>query len=114
MNCWASRRTLVDMAQVKSATAAGTRRSRTGRLAFRVDNQTKSLIEQAANLEHRSLTDYCLAVVSEAARRTIRQHETLTLSARDRATFFDVLMQPREPNKRLGRAFEAERRRVAP
>ncbi len=101
------------MAPVSSAPSRTTRRSRTGRLAFRVDDHTKSLIEQAASLEHRSLTDYCLAVVSEAARRTIRQHETLTLSARDRAAFFDVLMQPREPNERLGRTFAAERRRVA-
>jgi uncharacterized protein (DUF1778 family) len=101
------------MAQVKPARSQPAKRSRTGRLAFRVDDQTKSLIAQAANLEHRSLTDYCLAVVSEAAWRTIRQHDTLTLSARDRAAFFDVLMQPREPSERLGRAFAAERRRVA-
>jgi uncharacterized protein (DUF1778 family) len=101
------------MAQVKSATTGVIKRSRTGRLAFRVDNQTKSLIERAANLEHRSLTDYCLAVVSEAARRTIGQHETLNLSVRDRAAFFDVLTKPREPSERLGRAFAAERRRVA-
>jgi uncharacterized protein (DUF1778 family) len=59
------------MAQVKSTTSGMIKRCRTGRLAFRVDDQTKSLIEQAANLEHRSLTDYCQAVVSEAARRTI-------------------------------------------
>ncbi len=101
------------MAQVRSAPSSSLRRSRTGRLAFRVDDDTRSLIEQAANLEHRSLTDYCLTVMSEAARRTLRQHEALTLSAQDRAAFFDVLMHPREPNERLGRAFAAERRRVA-
>jgi uncharacterized protein (DUF1778 family) len=102
------------MAQVKAAASDTTARSRTGRLGFRVDDETKSLIARAANLEHRSLTDYCLAVVSEAARRTIGQHETLTLSERDRAVFFDTLMKPREPGERLGRAFAAERRRVAP
>lgn len=101
------------MAQARSATASMTKRTRTGQLAFRVDHQTKSLIERAASLEHRSLTDYCLAVVSEAARRTIGQHETLNLTVQDRAVFFDVLMQPHEPIEQLGRAFAAERRRVA-
>jgi uncharacterized protein (DUF1778 family) len=101
------------MAQVKSTPSHTVRRSRIGRLGFRVDDETKSLIARAANLEHRSLTDYCLAVVSEAARRTIGRHETLTLSERDRAAFFDVLMKPREPGERLGRAFAAERRHIA-
>jgi uncharacterized protein (DUF1778 family) len=102
------------MAQVKSTPSRTIRRSRTARVGFRVDEQTKSLIARAAELEHRSVTDYCLAVVSEAARRSIGQPDTLTLSERDRSAFFDILMNPREPSGRLSRAFAAERRRLAP
>ena len=51
------------------------------RLGFRLDEQTKDLIERAAaHLESRKLTDFCVAALSDAARRTIAEHETLMLS----------------------------------
>ena len=47
------------------------RRHREERLGFRVDEHTKALIERAAQLERRKLTDYCMTALTEAARRTI-------------------------------------------
>lgn len=93
---------------------AAPRGLREERLGFRVDEPTKELVERAAALEGRSLTDYCLTALSEAARQTISRHETLILSDRDRQAFFDALMNPPEPPERLQRAFEHERGRVAP
>jgi uncharacterized protein (DUF1778 family) len=90
------------------------RGSRAERLGFRLDRRTKGLIERAAKLEHRKLTDFCVSALSDAARRTIEQHQTVTLSDRDRAVFFEVLVNPPKPSERLDRAFAAERRRVAP
>jgi uncharacterized protein (DUF1778 family) len=86
--------------------------ARDGRLGFRVDEQTKQLIERAAYLEGRKLTDYCLTALAGAARRTIAEHETLTLSERDRKAFFDALIAPPEPNARLKRAFAEHKRRT--
>jgi uncharacterized protein (DUF1778 family) len=86
--------------------------TRAGRLGFRVDEHTKQLIERAAHLERRKLTDYCLAALTEAARRTIAEHETLTLSERDRKAFFDALIDPPEPAERLKRAFAEHKRRT--
>ena len=83
------------------------------RLGFRVDGHTKELIEHAAQLERRKLTDFCLAALTDAARRTITQHETLVLSERDRQTFFDVLTNPPPANERLKRALVAHRRRLS-
>ena len=45
------------------------------RLGFRVDEPTKALIERAAQLERRKLTDFCMTALTEAARRTIAEHE---------------------------------------
>jgi uncharacterized protein (DUF1778 family) len=87
--------------------------ARVERLGFRVDEHTKELIERAAHLEHRKLTDYCLAALTEAARRTIAEHETLTLSERDRKAFFDTLINPPEPAERLKRAMAEHKRRIA-
>jgi uncharacterized protein (DUF1778 family) len=88
------------------------RRARAERIGFRVDQHTKALIERAARLERRKLTDFCVATLSEAARRTIAGHETLVLSERDRMAFFDALANPPEPNGRLRRAFAEHKRRV--
>jgi uncharacterized protein (DUF1778 family) len=88
------------------------RRHREERLGFRVDEHTKALIERAAQLERRKLTDYCMTALTEAARRTIAEHETLVLSERDRTVFFDTLVNPPAPNERLERAFAEHKRRV--
>ena len=90
------------------------RRLREERLGFRVDEPTKALIERAAQLERRKLTDFCMTALTDAARRTIAEHETLVLSETDRAAFFEALANPPEPNDRLRRAFAEQRRRVTP
>jgi uncharacterized protein (DUF1778 family) len=96
------------------ATAAKRDRQLRGeRLGFRVDEPTKALIERAARLERRKLTDFCMTALMEAARRTIAGHETIVLSDRDRAVFFDTLANPPAPNQRLRRAFAEHKRRVA-
>lgn len=86
--------------------------NREERLGFRLNRQTKGLIERAARLEGRKVTEFCVSALAETARRTIEQHETLVLSEADRKVFFDVLMTPPPANERLERAFEAARRRV--
>ena len=86
--------------------------TRDDRLGFRLDGQTKGLIEQAARLERRKVSDFCLAAITEAARRTIAAHETLTMSEHDRAAFFAALTDPPEPGERLARAVAEHGRRV--
>ncbi|MCX7329637.1 MAG: DUF1778 domain-containing protein [Hyphomicrobiales bacterium] len=50
--------------------------------------------------------------MTDAARRTIAEHETLSLSERDRAAFFEALINPPAPNERLARAFAEHGRRI--
>ena len=89
------------------------RRVRGARLGFRVDAHTKRLVERAATLERRSLTDFCLTVLTQATHAVIQRHEQMTLSARDREAFFDALTHPPRPNARLKRAFRAASKRIA-
>ena len=86
---------------------------RAERVGFRIDRETKELIERAANFEHRKVTDFCVTALANAARRTIAEHETLVLSEEERRAFFDLLTNPPKPGKRLARAFAEHRRRVA-
>ena len=87
--------------------------TRAERLGFRVDRETKALIERAANFERRKVSDFCVATLANAARRTIAEHETLVLSEEERRAFFDLLINPPQPSKRLARAFAEHKRRVA-
>ena len=75
------------------------------RVSFRVDAQTKALIDQAAALQHRSLADFCLATLADAAHKTIAAHQSPTLAHSDRAVFFDMLATPPASSDRLRRAF---------
>jgi uncharacterized protein (DUF1778 family) len=54
-----------------------------------------------------------MTALTEAARRTIAQHEMLVLSDQDRAVFFETLVNPPAPNERLRAAFEEHKRRIA-
>src|SRR5579859_2391434 len=89
------------------------RRLRGERFGFRVDESTNALIERAAQIEGRKLTDFCMTALTETARRTIAAHETIVLSDRDSAAFFDTPVNPPAPNDQLGRAFAEHRPRVA-
>ena len=89
-------------------------RARAERLETRVSEEQKSLIERAAALQGRTLTDFVLTSVQEAALRAIAEHETLVLSERDRAVFFDALVNPLAPSERLQRAFADHKHRVVP
>jgi len=97
----------------KQAVKEAPRVNRVERLGFRIDEETKDLIERAAHLTRRKVSDFCVTALADTARRTIAEHETLVLSDRDRAAFFDALINPPEPSERLIRAFDEHRRRVA-
>jgi uncharacterized protein (DUF1778 family) len=87
--------------------------NRDERLGFRLDEETKGLIERAAYLSRRKVSDFCVTALTETARRTIAEHETLALSDRDRAAFFDSLINPPKPSPRMVRALAEHKRRVA-
>jgi uncharacterized protein (DUF1778 family) len=54
---------------------------RVERLGFRLDEATKDLIERAAHLSRRKVSEFCVTALADTARRTIAEHETLVLSA---------------------------------
>jgi uncharacterized protein (DUF1778 family) len=87
--------------------------NRVERLGFRLDEDTKNLIERAAYLSRRKVSDFCVTALTDTARRTIAEHETLVLSDRDRKAFFAALINPPEPSERLLRALAEHKRRVA-
>jgi uncharacterized protein (DUF1778 family) len=78
--------------------------ARSERLEARVTRELKQLIEQAAELEGRSITDFIVASTQAAARQVIQERELLKLGARDREVFVQALMNPPKPNEKLRQA----------
>ena len=76
-------------------------RARAERLEARVTADQKSLIEHAAALQGRTVTDFVLTSVQEAARRTIEEHQRLDLTMRDSQAFVEALIDPKPVNDRL-------------
>lgn len=79
------------------------------RLETRVSAEEKALLQRAANLENRSVTDFIRSSAHAAAKETVRRHETMTLSAHESAAFIEALMNPPDPGVRLRAAGQAHR-----
>jgi uncharacterized protein (DUF1778 family) len=76
-------------------------RVRGERLETRVTAEQKNLIERAAALQGRTVTDFVLTSVQDAAKRAIEEHSQLALSVRDSEAFVDALLKPKSVNERL-------------
>jgi uncharacterized protein (DUF1778 family) len=87
------------------------RRQNTTRLDFRLTRELKELIEQAACVTGQSVSDFALSVLTENARRVLREHSTRVLSNRDRDRFLAMLDEG-EPNEALKKAARRYRKRI--
>jgi uncharacterized protein (DUF1778 family) len=86
--------------------------ARTARLEARITPEQKDLFLKAAALTGRSLSDFVVASAYESAARTVRDHEAMTLSARDRQVFVAALLKPPAPGARLRKAAQRYKRRT--
>ena len=87
------------MANAVSGASRG--RARAERLETRVTAEQKNLIERAAALQGRTLTDFVLTSLQDAARRAIEERQRLELSVRGSEAFVDALLNPKPVNDRL-------------
>jgi uncharacterized protein (DUF1778 family) len=84
------------------------------RLEARVSADTKALLQEAASLQGRSVSDFVVQSAFDAAKRTLREHEFVELSRRDRMAFVEALLNPPAASVRLQKAVERHNRVVAP
>ncbi len=81
-----------------------TSRNRAERLEARITRDQKSLFQHAADLQGRTLTDFVVSSVHEAAVRAIEEMRVIRLNAEDSRIFAEALINPREPEQRLREA----------
>jgi uncharacterized protein (DUF1778 family) len=78
----------------------------TARIEARTNQDTKDLIQKAADLEGQTLSAFLLESVQEAAYKVIERHQTLKLTIRDSEAFADAILNPPQPNEALRAAAE--------
>lgn len=83
--------------------------NRTARLEARITPDLHRLLRRAAEIEGRSVTDFVVSAVQEAAERRIEQAQLIRLSLDDQKAFADAILDPPEPTPALKRAFARHR-----
>jgi uncharacterized protein (DUF1778 family) len=91
-------RNVMDQGIAMNATTNSVKRER---LEARVTAEQKAIFQRAADLEGRSLTDFVVRSLQDAAEETIRRHEVIKLSPEDSIAFVEALLNPPEPNAKL-------------
>lgn len=79
-------------------------KTRAARFETRMTTDQKSLLQHAAALSGRTLSEFVLASAQEAAAKVIQEHETIRLSRTEQVAFVTALLKPRPPNARLRKA----------
>jgi uncharacterized protein (DUF1778 family) len=83
------------------------------RFDARLHEEQKLLIQRAADLEGRTLTDFVLHSAEAAAERTIEKRAILILTAREATAFANAILKPPDPGPVLRRAVREYRKNSA-
>jgi uncharacterized protein (DUF1778 family) len=81
----------------------------TARLEARISPELHALLKRAAEIQGRTLTDFTVTAVQEAAQRVIEQAAIVQLSVADQECFAQALLTPPVASPALKRAFARRR-----
>ncbi len=84
--------------------------STTARLEARISVDLHASLKRAAELQGRTMSDFVISAVQEAARLAIEQADSVKLSAQDQQAFAKALLDPAKPNAAMKRAFDRRSR----
>lgn len=83
--------------------------SRSERLQQRVTPEVKDLLQQAADLTGRSLSDFIIGSAQEVAERKLVERRVITLTAEDSRIFAEAILNPAPANNKLRAAVRRHR-----
>lgn len=88
------------------------KQTQAARLNFRLPNEIKEQVENAALLSGVTVTDFAITALAGAAEEVLEKHQKRVLSTRDRDIFLKMLENPPEPNRALLEAVKEYKKRV--
>jgi uncharacterized protein (DUF1778 family) len=77
----------------------------TARLEARISTELHATLKRAAEIQGRTMTDFVISAVQEAAQRAIEQSGVIKLSLSDQERFASALLSPPNATPALKRAF---------
>lgn len=87
-------------------------KARVYRFDARLNEEQKLLIQRAADMEGRTMTDFVLRSAEAAAEQAIRDRSTLVLTARETEAFVNSILHPPEPGPVLRKAARQYKRQM--
>lgn len=97
LQCTLNQRTLYPM--IASA--------KTTRIATRLSPYVKEVIERAAQIEGRSVSDFVVEAARQAAERSLERAEMFKLCLEDQRAFAEAILNPPDPTDAMRQAFQA-------
>lgn len=85
---------------------------RASRLEARLSPGQKQLLQQAAALSGRTMSEFVVASAQEAATKIIEAHEAIRLLRQEQHAFVASLLDPPAPNAKLRQAAATYRRKL--
>jgi uncharacterized protein (DUF1778 family) len=82
---------------------------RSARLEARISPDALDVIRRAAEIQGRSVSDFVVAAVSDAAHRAIDETQIIRLSVEDQRAFVEAILDPPAPSAALLRAAQAHK-----
>jgi uncharacterized protein (DUF1778 family) len=92
------------VANPRSIKASSTK-PRSARLEARISHDLHALVQRAAEIQGRTLTDFVIHALQSAASEAIEQADRVRMTMADQEAFAQALITPAKPNAALKRAF---------
>ncbi|MGL5798988.1 MAG: DUF1778 domain-containing protein [Plesiomonas sp.] len=87
------------------ASVSASRSVRTARLGLRATPEQEAILRRAADIAHKSLTDFILDSACHAAEQALLDQRLFVTSGEQYKTFLDMLDQPEKENAGLNDLF---------
>ncbi|HNO77744.1 MAG TPA: DUF1778 domain-containing protein [Phycisphaerae bacterium] len=91
-----------------------TKTKKSARLEARLPQNVYALLQRAAEVEGRSISDFVVSAAKEAAERTIAQRELMQPTLEDQMRFAEALLDPAPPTPAMKRAAAAHKELIDP
>ncbi|WP_455933699.1 type II toxin-antitoxin system TacA family antitoxin [Neisseria sp.] len=82
------------------------------RIEARIPIEIQQIIKQAANLEGRTLTDFMIKALSEAAKQTIEENQMVKLSMADQQRFVEIMRSSNQSTVAMQEAMKLHEKMV--
>ncbi len=90
------------------------RNARSKRIEARIKPDTLILVQRAAEIQGRSVSEFMVAAAKRAAQKAIEETCTIRLSVEDQRRFVELLLNPPKPSPTILRAQDAHEKLIGP